>query len=151
MSSRSYPPHATFAGDPVLRRISALTVGFGLAAAVAALTLDRIDWAKGLLGGAILAWLNFRWLSRGILAVVDAALARAGDSAGDAETPKTDGKASAYPVGTYLTLVFRYALVGLGVYVIFNYLHVPLISIGLGLCAFVVAILTASVWELIRP
>jgi len=151
MSSRSYPPHATFAGDPVLRRISALTVGFGLAAAVAALTLDRIDWAKGLLGGAILAWLNFRWLSRGILAVVDAALARAGDSAGAAETPKTDGKASAYPVGTYLTLVFRYALVGLGVYVIFNYLHVPLISIGLGLCAFVVAILTASVWELIRP
>jgi len=151
MSSQSYLPHATFAGDPVLRRISALTLGFGLAAAVVALTLHRMDWAKGLMGGAILAWLNFRWLSRGMRAVVQAALARARESAGDAETAKTDGKASAYSVGTYLTLVFRYALVGLGVYVIFNYLHVPLISIGLGLCAFVAAILTASVWEVIRP
>lgn len=144
-------PEATVAGEQVLRRITALTLGFGLAAAMAALALRRMDWAKGLAGGAVLAWLNFRWLSRGIRALVDAALAQARDSTSDAESAKTDAKSSAYPVVTYLTLVFRYALVGLGVYVIFIYLHVPLISIGLGLCAFVAAILTASVWEIVRP
>jgi len=144
-------PEATVAGEQVLRRIAGLTLGFGLVAALAALALQRMDWAKGLAGGAVLAWLNFRWLSRGVRALVDAALAQARDSAGDGESVKTEAKSSAYPVVTYLTLVFRYALVGLGVYVIFNYLHVPLSSIGLGLCAFVAAILTASVWEIIRP
>jgi len=150
MSSQTYLPDLTVAGDDVLRRISALTLGFGLAGAVAALMLHRIDWAKGLMGGAVLAWLNFRWLSRGIRALVDAALAQARDSADGAESPKIEAKSSAFPLVTYLTLVFRYALVGLGVYVIFIYLHVPLISIGLGLCAFVAAILTASVWEVIK-
>jgi hypothetical protein len=144
-------PEATVAGEQVLRRIAALTLGFGLAAAMAALALQRMDWAKGLAGGAVLAWLNFRWLSRGIRALVEAALTQARDSADDLGGGKTDAKSSAYPVVTYLTLVFRYALVGLGVYVIFDYLHVPLISIGLGLCAFVAAILTSSVWEIIRP
>jgi hypothetical protein len=151
MTSQSYMPEATVGGEQVLRRIATLTVGFGLAAAATALALHRMDWAKGLAGGAVLAWLNFRWLSRGIRALVDAALAQARDSAAAAEAARTDAKSSAYPIVTYLTLVFRYALVGLGVYVIFNYLHVPLISVGLGLCAFVAAILTASVWEISRP
>ena len=151
MTSQSYLPEATVAGEQVLRRIAALTIGFGLAAAATALAWHRMDWAKGLAGGAVLAWLNFRWLSRGIRALVDAALAQARDSAGATETAKTEAKSSAYPVVAYLSLVFRYALVGLGVYVIFIYLHVPLISIGLGLCAFVAAILTASVWEVVRP
>jgi hypothetical protein len=146
MNSRTYVPEATVAGEQVLRRIAALTLGFGLAAAAAALAQHHMDWAKGLAGGAVLAWLNFRWLRRGIRALVDTALAHANA----AETTVADAKVSGYPFVTYLTLLFRYALVGLGVYVIFNYLHVPLISIGLGLCAFVAAILTASVWEIVR-
>jgi hypothetical protein len=48
-------------------------------------------------------------------------------------------------------MLFRYALVALGVYVIFIYLDFPLVSIGLGLCAFVAAIITASVWEALKP
>jgi hypothetical protein len=159
MGSQSYMPEATVAGENLLRRISALTLGFGFAAAITAAALQRMDWARGLAGGVVLAWLNFRWLSRGIRALVDAALAQAGESAGDEEKGTESGNANgkigaksrAYPITTYLTLVFRYALVGLGVYVIFNYLHVPLISIGLGLCAFVAAILMASVWEVVRP
>jgi hypothetical protein len=55
------------------------------------------------------------------------------------------------PFGTSFLLLFRYALVALGVYVIFMYLHVPLISIGLGLCALVAAIMAASVWEVLQP
>jgi len=38
---------------------------------------------------------------------------------------------------------FRYVLLALGVYAIFVYLHVPLVSIGLGLCALGAATIAA--------
>src|SRR5262245_14854637 len=138
-------------GERVLQRIGALTLGFGFAAAVLALTLHRPDWAKGLAGGAILGWLNFRWLSRGVRAMVLRAVSLASAASGAAEAAVTPAKSTASPLGTYFTLLFRYALVAAGVYVIFIYLHVPLISIGLGLCAFVAAIMAASVWEVLKP
>jgi hypothetical protein len=53
-------------------------------------------------------------------------------------------------VATYLAAAFRYALIGLSVYVIFEYLHVPLVSIVLGLCALAAAIIVASVWEVLQ-
>jgi chromate transport protein ChrA len=51
---------------------------------------------------------------------------------------------------TYLAAAFRYALIGLSVYAIFKYLHVPLVSIVLGLCALAAAIIAASVWEIFQ-
>jgi len=74
-----------------------------------------------------------------------------GVAADSSEASVTPAKSAGSPVGTYFVLLFRYALVGAGVYVIFVYLHVPLISIGLGLCAFVAAIMAASVWEVLKP
>ena len=67
------------------------------------------------------------------------------------EAPVTHVQSGNSPLGTYVMLLFRYALVAVGVYVIFIYLHVPLISIGLGLCALVAAIMAASVWEILKP
>ena len=138
-------------GEHVLRRISWLVLGFGFAAALLALAMRRPDWAKGLAGGAALGWLNFRWLSRGIRAILNRAMS-------DAETtplmdPATSATGQRRPASAaaYLALVFRYGLVALGAYVIFAYLHVPLISIGLGLCALVAAIMAASVWEVVKP
>lgn len=72
-------------------------------------------------------------------------------SASDAGQSVGGAKSKALTVVTYFALLFRYALVGLGVYVIFTCLHVPLVSIGLGLCALVAAIMTASVWETLKP
>jgi hypothetical protein len=132
-------------GERLLHRIGVLTLGFGFAAAVLALTLGRPDWAKGLAGGAILGWLNFRWLSRGIKTMV---LRASSPAPAAAVTP---ARSTASALGTSFTLLFRYALVAAGVYVIFFYLHVPLISIGLGLCALVAAIMAASVWEVLKP
>jgi hypothetical protein len=140
-------------GEQLLHRIAALTLGFGFASAVLAVVLDRPDWAKGLAGGAILGWLNFRWLSRGIRAVMNVSLTQATTSetaASADEESVSSPKSMASVIATYFALLFRYALVALGVYVIFIYLHVPLVSIGLGLCAFVAAIMTASVWEVLR-
>jgi hypothetical protein len=138
-------------GERVLRRIAGLTLGFGVAAASLAMALDRPDWAKGLAGGALLGWLNFRWLSRGIRAIMLTAGSQAHTDLGSSEAAARPAKSTGSPVGTSLVLLFRYALVGVGVYVIFVYLHVPLISIGLGLCALVAAIMTASVWEVLKP
>jgi hypothetical protein len=156
----SFPPRVTgklrgaetrLPGERVLRRIAGLTLGFGLAAAAVAVAMRRPDWAKGLVGGALLGWLNFRWLSRGIRAMMLRASWQASGAPNSSESAVTAAKSMGSPLGTYFVLLFRYALVAAGVYVIFVYLHVPLISIGLGLCALVAAIMAASVWEVLRP
>ena len=162
MAGPFHNAEAELPGESLLHRIAALTLSVGFAGAIVALALHRPDWAKGLAGGAVLGWLNFRWLSRGIRSMVLSAVAQAPvqtqvqDSDPIEVQAETGARTGAGKSGTsqgltLLAMIFRYALVALGVYVIFKYLHVPLISIGLGLCAFVAAILAASVWEIVRP
>jgi small-conductance mechanosensitive channel len=89
--------------------------------------------------GTALAWLNFRWLRRGMNTFVLASKAQAGS-----EKPRV-------PIGTYFLMLFRYGLIALVVYVIFEYLKVPLLSMVVGLCALAVAAIAASVYEILRP
>ena len=95
-------------------------------------------WAGGLLIGAVLAWLNFRWLRRGLDGLVAASAAQAG-----VEKPRV-------PVGAYFAAVFRYGLIALIVYVIFKLLQVPLASMVVGMCALAAAAIAASVYELFQ-
>jgi len=119
------------------RRISRLTLLIGLIAALlVALFRDRL-WGVGLAIGAVLAWLNFRWLSKGLDALVLASTAQAGK-----EKP-------AVPLLSYFGMVFRYGLIALAVYVIFIYLRVPLVSMIVGLCALGAAAVAASVYEIL--
>ncbi len=121
------------------RRISRLTLLIGLIAALlVALFRDRL-WGVGLAIGAVLAWLNFRWLSKGLDALVLASTAQAGN-----EKP-------AVPLLSYFGMVFRYGLIALAVYVIFIYLRVPLVSMIVGLCALGAATVVASVYEILYP
>jgi|SRR5580692_571648 hypothetical protein len=137
-SSPLEPPTAPFLGERTILRVAVLTPVLGITASLVAVALHRWDWAEGLLLGAGLGWLNFHWLKRGVEAITSAAAAQAG-----VEKPRG---ASA----TYLAAAFRYVLIGLSVYVIFKYLHVPLASIVLGLCALAAAIIVASVWEVLQ-
>jgi small-conductance mechanosensitive channel len=121
------------------RRIAWLTLAIGALAAIATGLSYRWNWAAGLLIGAILAWLNFRWLRRGMDALVDAANAQAGDA-------KTH-----VPVGTYFRALFRYGLIAMVVYVIFKLLGVPLVSMVFGLLALGAAAIAASVYEVWHP
>ena len=141
----------TAPGERVLRRIQLLTLAFGAAVAIVALALHRVDWAKGLFCGAVIGWLNFRWLQSGIRGMFEAAIAKANVLPEGAEPPVSGPNSAISGMLRAFSLLFRYALVAAGVYVIFIYLHVPLISIGLGLCALVAAILAASVWEALQP
>lgn len=121
------------------RRISWLTLILGFSAAVVLAILRHRDWTAGLAIGTVLGWLNFRWLKRGLDALVLASKAQEGR-----EKPQV-------PLATYFTAVFRYGLLALAVYVIFIYLHVPLGSMVVGFCALAAATITASVWEILRP
>ena len=137
-------------GERVLRRIQWLTVGFGLGSSAAAVALHRTDWAKGLLCGSLLGWLNFRWLQSGIRGIFETALAQARAVPEGAEPHASNSNSATSGMLRAFSLLFRYALVAVAVYVIFIYLHVPLVSIGLGLCALVAAIVAASVWEALQ-
>jgi hypothetical protein len=129
------PANAPSVGERTVRRITYLIPTLGVSAGLLAGLLHNWHWAEGLVFGSGLAWLNFRWLKRGLEAFTSAAA--------QVEGPRA-------PAATYVTAAFRYALIGLAVYVIFHFLHVPLVSIVLGLCALAVATITASVWEILQ-
>jgi len=121
------------------RRISWLTLLIGVVAGLSVAVLRDRLWGAGLGIGAALAWLNFRWLRRGLDALVVASTAQAGK-----EKPVV-------PLLSYFGIVFRYGLIALAVYVIFEYLRVPLVSMVVGLCALGAATVAASVYEILHP
>lgn len=126
-------------GRETERRIGWLTLLFGFVATTVVAVLRFKLWAAGLAIGTALGWLNFRWLRRAADALLTVSTAQEGR-----EKPKV-------PLTTYLAALFRYGLLGLTVYVIFVYLHVPLGSMILGFCALAAAAIAASVWEILRP
>jgi ATP synthase I chain len=137
--SHTIDPASSPIGAVTERRIAWLTLFIGALAAIAVLLIRRPLFAAGLTIGAVLAWLNFRWLARGLDALVAAATAQSG-----APKPRV-------PLRTYFFAVFRYTLIALAMCVIFKFLNVPLVSMILGLCALGAAAIAASVYELVRP
>jgi hypothetical protein len=121
------------------RRIAWMTLVLGGTTAIIVAILRHPSWARGLAIGAVLAWLNFRWLRRGLDALVAVATAQEGFA-----KPRI-------PVGTWFRLVFRYGLIAFCVYVIFEVLKVPLASMVVGLCALGAATIAVSVYEILRP
>jgi len=120
-------------------RISQLTILLGAAAALFVGYFHGWRWGAGVMIGAVLAWLNFRWLKQGLDALTEAVIA---------QSAKKKGKV---PIATYFKALFRYGLIALAVYVIFKYLNVPVLSMVLGLCALGAATLVVSVYEILRP
>ena len=124
------------AGSRTEVRISRLTLMFGALAVIAAAASGHRSWASGLAVGVVLGWLNFRWLGRGLDALVIASSAKHGQ-----EKPQV-------PWWTSLLALLRYALIALTVYVIFIYRNIPLASMIVGLCALAAAVIVATVWEI---
>ena len=73
--------------------------------------------------GALLAWVNFRWLERAMDAVTRASTAQA-------NSPE-----ARVPISGYFGLFARYALIGVVVYVTFSTFRIPVVSMLVGLCA----------------
>ncbi|MBA0083628.1 MAG: ATP synthase subunit I [Acidobacteria bacterium Pan2503] len=139
MDAQAADRAASSSGRQTEQRIGWLTLFFGLVATAVVLGLRHKRWAAGLAIGTVLGWLNFRWLKRAADVLVIVSTAQEGR-----EKPKV-------PLTAYLAPLFRYGLLGLTVYVIFVFLHVPLGSMILGFCALAAAAIAASVWEILRP
>ena len=119
-------------------RISLLTLLVGLVAALPVGSFYGWRWGLGIFLGAILGWINFRWLKQGLDALTEAATTQA-------NRPKVR-----VPVLTYFKAMFRYGLIALAVYVIFKLLNVPVLSMIIGLCALGAAAIAVSVHEIMH-
>lgn len=131
-------PSGPAVGQRTVRRITFLIPAFGIAAGLVALLLRRADWAEGVIFGSLLAGLNFWWMKRAVAAL-------ASPSKGENRGEKPKGQAA-----VFLAVALRYALIGFALYGTFILLHVPLLSMVIGLCAFAAATITASVWEILQ-
>jgi hypothetical protein len=119
-------------------RISLLTVVLGILAGLPVGYFRGWRWGLGIFIGAILAWINFRWLKHGVDALASAA------------TEQADQPKAKVPILAYFKAMFRYGLIALCVYVIFKYLNVPVLSMIFGLCALGAATIAVSVHEVLR-
>jgi len=140
-------------GSATLRRIEWLTLALGGLGAVWAAW--RWGWrgALGLALGALLSWLNYRWLKASVQAFGAAALAQvetqaqsqAGSPVGQSAVVKT----APVPRGAYFKFFGRFALLLGAVYVILTRTWFPAISVLAGLFASAAGVIVGLLWEML--
>src|ERR1700722_124225 len=113
---RPVPVSARHAG--ISRRLQWLTLIIGLSAAIATAFLKSRRAGFGVVIGTLLAWLNYRWLDRGVGALVTAAQAQAQEGQSQPRVP----------IGVYLRFGGRYILIGLAIYASVRCFSVPLLA-----------------------
>jgi predicted phage tail protein len=136
-------------GSATLRRIEWLTLMMGgLGAAWAAW---RWGWrgALGLVLGALLSWLNFRWLKGSVQAFGAAALAQSETEAQSQSGPPAAVKTAPVPRNAYFKFFGRFALLLGAVYVILTRTWFPAISVLAGLFASAAGVVVGLVWEML--
>lgn len=121
------------------RRILKLTLILGAVASVCACFLFSFRIGAGVWIGAMLAWLNFRWLEGALDTLVQVSVGRAGS----VEAP--------LPAGAFFRLFGRYALIAVVVYVTFSVFKISVLSTLVGLCALGLATVSASLYEVLAP
>jgi hypothetical protein len=108
-------------------------IGF-VAAAVGAFLWSWRPGA-GIAIGTILGWLNYRWLDRGLGAIVSSALTQQG-----IPQPRV-------PMRVYYGFAGRYALIAGLVYVSVRFLHVPILAVLVGLFSLGAAAMAEGLYE----
>jgi hypothetical protein len=117
------------------RRIGRLTLIVGVAAFAGTSLLYSFRIGSGVLIGALLAWVNFRWLESAMDAVTRASTAQA-------NSPE-----ARVPISGYFGMFARYALIAVVVYVTFSFFRIPVLSMVVGLCALGAAAILATLME----
>jgi small-conductance mechanosensitive channel len=92
----------------------------------------------GVLIGALLAWVNFRWLKSALDTVTRAATAQAEPSK------------ARVPLVSLFGLIGRYFLIAVSVCAIFIFFGIPILSMLAGLCALGAATVGASLYEVFQ-
>jgi len=117
------------------RRIGWLTLALGLATAAAAGVAYGLRAGAGVLVGALLAWVNARWLQQALDALVRVSTAQAG-------VPKP--RISKW---LYAKFFARYGLMAIVIYVMVKYFDVPVLSLLGGLLALGAAAMAEFFYE----
>jgi len=120
------------------RRIEYFTLAIGAAASLAACLLLSLKSGASLAAGAVLSWINYRWMKQGISGLAVLSAAQAG-----AEKPRV-------PASTYVKFLGRYALLVVAAYVILRSFSLPAGSFLAGLFAVVAAVLVEMIGQLFR-
>lgn len=120
------------------RRIEYVTLVIGAVGAVAAIVFWSVRAGAGVAVGAVLAWLNYRWLKQGVGAL--AGLAKAQEGAAKVHVPRS----------VYFKFIGRYVLLIVVAYVILTRFDVPAASLLAGFGALVVAVLGEIAGQLFR-
>ncbi len=129
-------------GDAAQQRVEYLTLGLGLVAAIVALVARGWPEAAGLMLGASVAWINFRWLRRFVRRVAGASIAQA-------ENAQPDEAKPSMPKGMLWPMVGRYALLGLVLCAMLLRFYWPALAFLCGLFALVAAVLLELIGELV--
>jgi hypothetical protein len=119
------------------RRIAQYTLLLGGAGSVVATFFFSVRVGAGLFIGALLAWVNFRWLERAMDAVTRASTAQA-------NSPE-----ARVPISGYFGLFARYGLIAVVVYVSFSVFRIPVLSLVVGLCSLGAAAMLATLIEVL--
>jgi small-conductance mechanosensitive channel len=124
----------------VERRIAVLTLGIGVITALIVAAAATWRWGAGILLGAALAWVNFRWLEQGLEAISRLARAQSG-----APKPRIS-------LWVWIKVFSRYGLIAILLYTAWGFLHIPVVSMLAGLCALGAAVMVEGIYEVIgRP
>jgi hypothetical protein len=127
-----------FFGQPAQRRVEFLTLGLGLCGGIVLLFLRGWPEAAGLVLGAGVAWINFRWLRRFVGWVTRASTPEPGE-----------GKRRGLPIGMFVQILGRYALLGLVLYAMLMRFYRPALAFVCGLFALAAAVLLEVIGELV--
>jgi hypothetical protein len=120
------------------RRIEYFTLAIGALATIGATGMWNWRAGVGVACGAVLSWINYRWLKQGV-----ATLARL--SAAQAGTEK-----ARVPTSIYLKVLGRYALLIAAAYVILRGFKLPAAALLAGLFAVIAAVLAELIGQLFR-
>ena len=120
------------------RRIEHFTLAIGAIASIATGIFWNLKAGAGVAAGAVLAWINYRWMKQGINALARLSTAQAG-----AEKPRV-------PASVYLKFLGRYALLIIAAYGILRGFSLPAASFIAGLFAVVAAVLVEMTGQLFR-
>ncbi len=126
------------------QNIGRLTLWLGGAATLIAWMFFSPRAAAGVAVGALLAWVNHRWLGQSLDAVTRAASAQGAASPGRVDTR--------VPRWTYFKFIARYGLIGVVLYVMFSRLQVPVVAMLSGLLMLGAAAIAQGIREAVwRP
>jgi hypothetical protein len=126
-----------FFGERAQHRVEILTLGIGAAAGIVALVLRGWPEAAGLALGAVVAWVNFRWLRQFVHWVARASLLRP-----EEEKPRM-------PARVFWQMAGRYALLGLVLYAMLLRFYWPVLAFLCGLFALAAAVFLEVLGELV--